>query len=139
MSSSILRALGTVLLGLILVWIVWVAFIPSKTQVPLDNAQIRVAENDVEIIRITLDYLGEGYNLDDEKEVYTIKSYEVFKKKIAEIIDKKMGGIHVELPSGKNFVSFSYRGDKQSFHIVIEAKDKNGTMIHGTREKIWYE
>jgi hypothetical protein len=139
MSFSIIRALGTVLLGLILVWIVWVAFIPSKTQVPLDNAQIRVAENDVEIIRITLDYLGEGYNLDEEKEVYTIKSYEEFKKKITERIDEEMGGISVELPSGKNFASFSFRGDKKSFHLVVEAKDKNGTMIHGTREKIWYE
>jgi hypothetical protein len=139
MSSSILRALGTVLLGLILVWIVWVAFMPSKTQVPLDSAQIRVAENDVEIIRIILDYLWEGYNLEAENGVYTIKSYEEFKKRISEIIDEEMGGMSVELPSGKNFASFSFRGDKKSFHIVVEAKDKNGTMIHGTREKIWYE
>lgn len=139
MSSSILRALGTVLLGLILVWIVWVAFIATKSQVAMDNAQIKLAESDVKITKIALDMLWDGYNLDEEKEVYTIKSYEVFKKKITEKIDEGMGGMSVELPSGKNFASFSYRADKKSFHIVIEAKDKNGTMIHGTREKIWYE
>jgi len=139
MSSSILRALGTVLLGLILAWIVWVAFISTKTQAPLDNAQVKIAVSDVKIIKIALDYLWEGYNFEEEKRVCTIKSYEVFKKKITEIIDEKMGGMSVELPSGKNFASFSYRGDKKSFHIVVEAKDKNGTMIHGTREKIWSE
>ena len=126
-------------MGLILVWIVWVAFIANKAQAPLENAKVKIAESDVKIIKIALDYLWEGYNLEGENGVYTTKSYEVFKKKIAEIIDKKMGGISVELPSGKNFASFSFRGDKKSFHIVVEAKDKNGTMIHGTREKIWYE
>ncbi len=139
MASSILRALGTILLGIILVWIVWVVFIPSKTQAPLDNAQIRLAENDVKIMRIALDHLWGGYNLEKEKEVCTIKSYEEFKKKIKERIDEQMGGMSVELPSGKNFASFSYRGDKKSFHIVVEAKDEKGTMIHGSREKVWHE
>lgn len=137
MSSSILRALGTVLLGLILVWIVWVAFMANKTQAPLDNAKVKLAESDVKIIKIALDYLWEGYNLEGENGVITIKSYEVFKREITEIIHEEMGGISVELPSGKNFASFSFRGDKKSFHIVAEAKDKNGTMIHGTRKKIW--
>lgn len=139
MSSSMLRALGTVLLGLILVWIVWVVFMATKTQAPLDNAKVKLAESDVEIIKIALDYLWEGYNLEGENGVYTIKSYEVFKRNITEIIDEEMDGMSVELPSGKNFASFSFRGDKKSFHIVVEAKDENGTMIHGTREKIWYE
>jgi len=125
-----LRALGTVLLGLILVWIVWVVFMATKTQAPLDNAKVKLAESDVEIIKIALDYLWEGYNLEGENGVYTIKSYEVFKRNITEIIDEEMGGMSVELPSGKNFASFSFRGDKKSFHIVVEAKDENGTMIH---------
>jgi len=125
-----LQALGTVLLGLILVWIVWVVFMATKTQAPLDNAKVKLAESDVEIIKIALDYLWEGYNLEGENGVYTIKSYEVFKRNITEIIDEEMGGMSVELPSGKNFASFSFRGDKKSFHIVVEAKDENGTMIH---------
>jgi hypothetical protein len=139
MSSSILRALGTVLLGLILVWIVWVAFMANKTQAPLDNAKVKLAESDVKIIKIALDYLWEGYNLEGENGVYTIKNYDVFKREITEIIDEEMGGMSVELPSGKNFASFSFRGDKKSFHVVVEAKDKKGTMIHGTREKTWRE
>jgi len=138
MRASILRALGTVLLGLIVVWIVWVAFITTKSEMPLDNAQVKLAMSDVEIIKIALDYLWERYNLEEE-EAYIIKSYEIFKKKITERIDKEIGEISVDLPQGKNFASFSYRGDKTSYHIVVEAKDKKGTMIHGTREKIWYE
>ena len=138
MSASILRALGIVMLGFIVVWIVWVAFIATKSEMSLDNAQVKLAMSDVEIIKITLDYLWEGYNLGEE-EAYTIKSYETFKKKITERIDEEMGEISVGLPQGKNFASFSYRGNKTSYHIVVEAKDKNGTMIHGTREKIWYE
>ena len=139
MSSSILRALGTVLLGLIVAWIVWVAFLATKSEIPLDNAQVKLAMSDVEIIKIALDYLWEGYGLGEEEEVYTIKSYEIFKKKITERIDEEMGEMSVELPQGKNFASFSYRGNRTSYHIVVEAKDKNGTMIHGTREKIWSE
>lgn len=138
MSASILRALGTVLLGLIVVWIVWVAFIATKSEMPLDNAQVKLAMGDVKIIKIALDFLWEGYNLGEEG-IYTIKSYEIFKKEITERIDEDMGEMSVDLPDGKNFASFSYRGDKTSYHIVVEAKDKNGTMIHGTREKIWYE
>ena len=138
MRASILRALGTVLLGLIVVWIVWVAFITTKSEMPLDNAQVKLAMSDVEIIKIALDYLWERYNLEEE-EAYIIKSYEIFKKKITERIDKEIGEISVDLPQGKNFASFSYRGDKTSYHIVVEAKDKKGTVIHGTREKIWYE
>jgi hypothetical protein len=138
MSASILRALGIVLLGLIVVWIVWVAFIATKAEMPLDNAQVKLAMSDVEIIKTFLDYLWEGYNL-GEAEAYTIKSYEIFKKKIRARIDEEMGEISVDLPKGKNFASFSYKGDKTSYHIVVEAKDKKGTMIHGTREKIWYE
>ena len=134
-----MRALGTVLLGLILVWIFWVAFIANKTKATLDDMQVKVAVSDVEIIKIALDHLWEGYNLEGENEAYTTKSYEEFKKRITEIIDEEMGGLSVELPSGKNFASFSFRGDSKSFHIVVEAKDKNKTMIHGTREKIWYE
>ncbi len=94
--------------------------------------------HDVEIIKIALDYLWKGYNLEEEK-VYTIKNYEIFKEKMKERIDEEMGEISVSLPQGKNFASFSYRGDKTSYHMVVEAKDKKGTMIHGTREKIWYE
>jgi hypothetical protein len=139
MNASILRALGTVLLGLIVVWIVWVAFIATKAEMPLDNAQVKLAMSDVEIIKITLDYLWEGYNLGEGEEAYTIKSYEIFKEKITERIDEEMGEISVDLPQGKNFASFSFKGDKTSYHIVVKAKDKKGTMIHGTREKIWYE
>jgi hypothetical protein len=139
MNPSILRALGTVLLGLIVVWIVWVAFIATKSEMPLDNVQVKLAMSDVEIIKIALDYLWEGYNMGEKEKVYTIKNYEIFKKKIKERIDEEMGEISVDLPQGKNFASFSYRGDKISYHIVVEAKDKKGTMIHGTREKIWYE
>ncbi|NIM58866.1 MAG: hypothetical protein GTO16_07990 [Candidatus Aminicenantes bacterium] len=139
MSAGILRALGTVLLGLIVVWIVWVAFIATKVEMPLDNAQVKLAMSDVEIIKIVLDNLWEGYNLGEEQKVYTIKSYEIFKEKIKERIDEQMGEISVGLPQGKNFASFSYRCDKTSYHIVVVAKDKKGTMIHGTREKIWYE
>jgi len=139
MSASILRALGAVLLGLIIAWIVWVAFIATKAEVPLDSVQIKLAMSDVKIIKIALDFLWEGYNLGEEEEVSTIKSYEIFKKKITERIDEEMGEMSVDLPQGKNFASFSYRGDKTSYHVVVEAKDKNGTMIHGTREKIWYE
>lgn len=139
MSAGILRALGTVLLGLIVVWIVWVAFIATKSEMPLDNVQVKLAVSDVEIIKIALDYLWEGYNMGGGEKVYTINNYEIFKKKIKERIDEEMGEISVDLPQGKNFASFSYRGDKISYHIVVEAKDKKGTMIHGTREKIWYE
>jgi len=131
--------LGAVLLGLIIAWIVWVAFIATKAEVPLDSVQIKLAMSDVKIIKIALDFLWEGYNLGEEEEVSTIKSYEIFKKKITERIDEEMGEMSVDLPQGKNFASFSYRGDKTSYHVVVEAKDKNGTMIHGTREKIWYE
>ncbi len=138
MSASILRALGTVLLGLIVVWIAWVAFIATKSERALDNAKVKLAMHDVEIIKIALDYLWKGYNLEEEK-VYTIKNYEIFKEKMKERIDEEMGEISVSLPQGKNFASFSYRGDKTSYHMVVEAKDKKGTMIHGTREKIWYE
>ncbi|UCC41586.1 MAG: hypothetical protein JSV96_09295 [Candidatus Aminicenantes bacterium] len=139
MSASILRALGTVLLGIIVVWIVWVAFIATKSEMPLDNAQVKLTMSDVEIIRIALENLVEGYNLGEEEKGYAIKSYEIFKKKITERIDEQMGVMSVDLPQGKNFASFSYRADKTSYHIVVQAKDKNGTMIHGTREKIWYE
>jgi hypothetical protein len=111
----------------------------NKTQAPLDNAKVKLAESDVKIIKIALDYLWEGYNLEGENGVYTIKNYDVFKREITEIIDEEMGGMSVELPSGKNFASFSFRGDKKSFHVVVEAKDKKGTMIHGTREKTWRE
>jgi len=139
MSAGILRALGTVLLGLIVVWIVWVAFIATKSEMPLDNVQVKLAVSDVEIIKIVLDYLWEGYNMGEGEKVYTIKNYEIFKKKIKERIDEEMGEISVDLPQGKNFASFSYRGDKISYHMVVKANDKKGTMIHGTREKIWYE
>jgi hypothetical protein len=71
-------------LGLIVVWIVWVAFIATKAEMPLDNAQVKLAMRDVKIIQSALDYLWEGYNLGEEEKVYTMKSYDVFKKKITE-------------------------------------------------------
>ena len=73
-----MRALGTVLLGLILVWIFWVVFIANKTKATLDDMQVKVAVSDVEIIKIALDHLWEGYNLEGESGVYTVKSYEEF-------------------------------------------------------------
>lgn len=139
MSATIMRALGIVLLSFFVAWFVWLVFIIPKTHKPLDKAQVNLAMRDVKIIKEALEFFWTGYNPEEEEGVYTTKSYEEFKKKITERIVEDLGGMPVGLPIGKSFSSFSYRGNKNSYHIVVEAKDRNRTVIHGTREKIWQE
>lgn len=105
----------------------------------IGTAQVDVTMNDVKIIRQLLEVLCYTYNLDEEEgKMYTTERYDVFRDKI-EMIWHGHGGIPLVLPSGRNFADFSYSGNDDDYHIKVRAKDKHGTVVHGSLERVWHE
>lgn len=138
MSGNILRAFLIVLLSFFVAEFIWLEFLMLETDKTIDKAQVNLAINDVKIIRQSLEVLRYTYNLDKEEgKMYTTTKYHVFKKKIEKIWDRH-GGMPLVLPSGQNFAGFSYSGNGGDYHITVRAKDKNGTVVHGTFERVWH-
>ena len=139
MSGKISRAVLIVLLSFFIAWFIWLAFTMHKSGEVMGKAQIKIAMNDVERMRQALDFLWGPYNLDEEQgKTYTTTSYSEFKKNIERIADSR-GGMPFDLPVGKNFTGFSYTGHDKGYHITVKAKDKNGTVVHGTVARAWVE
>jgi len=136
--SNILRAFLIVLLSFFVAQFIWLGFLMYETDKTIGKAKVKLVMNDVKTIRQSLDVLSYTYNLDEEEgKMYTTTKYNIFKNKIEKIWDKH-GGMPLVLPSGQIFTNFSYSGNDGDYHIKVRAKDKNGTVVHGTLEKVWY-
>jgi hypothetical protein len=139
MFGKILRALLIVLLSLFIARFVWLGFTVRESGKVIGNTQVKIAMNDVKRMRQALDFLWDIYNLDEERgKTYTTTKYTEFKNKLEKIADGR-GGMPFVLPTGKNFADFSYMGHDKGYHIKVRAKDKNGTIVHGTLAKVWHE
>ena len=105
-----------------------------------NNALVNLAERDIKIMRDALEVYWYTYNLDGiESKDYSTKKYGEFRGKVAGEWNDKQGYMPFELPEEKNFVDFSYRGTDDDFHIILQARDKKGTLVHATRKAIWRE
>ena len=139
MSGKILRALLIVLLSLFVARFIWLGFTTHEAGKTIGKTQLKIAMNDVKRIRQALDFLWDTYNLGEEQgKTYTTTNYAAFKNRIVEIMDRRMG-MPVDLPTGKNFTDFSYEGHDKGYHIIVKAKDNNGTVVHGTLARLWHE
>ncbi len=139
MTGKILRAALIVLLSLFIARFVWLGFTVRETGKVIGKAQVKIAMNDVKRIRLALGFLWDTYNLDEgHGKTYTTADYAEFKDRVEKIMDR-LGGMPVDLPTGQNFAGFSYMGHDKSYHIKVRAKDKNGTMVHGTIARLWHE
>jgi hypothetical protein len=139
MPGMILRSVLIVLLSLIIAKFIWLGFTVHKADNIMGSAQVKLAMNDAKIIRLSLEALWNTYNLEQEKgKTYQTRDYNVFREKVEEIWDRH-GGMPFELPNGKNFTDFSYRGMDGNYHITLRAKDKKGTLVHGTLKELWHE
>jgi hypothetical protein len=139
MFSKILRAVLIVLLSLFVARFIWIGFTVRESGKVIGKTQVKIAMNDVKRIRLALDFLWASYDLGEEDgKTYTTKSYPEFKNRIEKIADSR-GGMPFVLPTGQNFTGFSYEGHDKGYHISVRAKDKNGTVVHGTRARLWHE
>ena len=139
MTGKISRAVLIVLLSFFIAGFIWLGFTVHESGKVIGKAQVKIAVNDVERMRQALDFLWGSYNLGEERgRTYTTTSYTEFKKNIERIADSR-GGMPFVLPIGRNFTHFSYSGHDKGYHITVRAKDKNGTVIHGTVAQVWHE
>jgi hypothetical protein len=139
MPGMVLRSVFIVLVSVIIAKFIWLGFTVHEADNVMGIAQVNLAMNDAKIIRLSLEGLWSAYTLEEEKgKAYQTRDYEVFRKKVEEIWDR-LGGMPFELPDGNNFTDFSYRGSEGNYHITLKAKDKKGTLVHGTLKDLWHE
>lgn len=139
MPGKILRAVLIVLLSLFVARFIWLGFTMHESGKTIGKAQVNLAMHDVKIMRQSLEILWHTYNLEEgEGKTYRTKEYDVFSNKVEEIWERH-GGMPFVLPNGKNFTDFSYTGSDHTYHITVRAKDKRGTLIHGTLKELRHE
>ena len=138
MPRMILGSVFVVLMGILIAKFIWVGFTVNEVGNVMGNAQVNIAMNDAKLIRQSLEVVPHNYNLEEKHETYQTTDYEVFKAKVEEVWDN-YGGMPFDLPGGQNFADFSYTGGDGYYHITLKAKDKNGTLVHGTLKDLWHE
>lgn len=139
MLSKILRGVLIVLLSTLVARHVWLGVVVQETDRTLDNIQVKPAANDVKRIREVLDFISGAYSLGkQEGQTYKTDDYAAFRKRVRRIADS-LGGMPIELPHRPNFTRFAYTENLKGYHIKIKAKGSNKTIVHATRDRLWYE
>ena len=138
MPRMILGSIFVVLMGIIIAKFIWVGFTVNEVGNVIGNAQVNIAMNDARLIRQSLEVIPSNYSLEEKFETYQTSDYDVFKAKVEEVWDN-YGGMPFEFPSGQNFTGFSYTGGDGYYHIILKAKDKNSTLVHGTLHELWHD
>ncbi|MBW1742146.1 MAG: hypothetical protein JRJ47_01785 [Deltaproteobacteria bacterium] len=139
MSSRTLRGLLIVLLSILVARYIWLAVAVRETGKTVDQVQLKLATNDVKLLREVLDFLSGAYSLGErEGQMYKTNNYAAFKNRIQQIANT-LGGMPMALPDRPNFTDFSYTESKKGYHIKVSAKGSSGTVVHATQDRLWHE
>ena len=139
MSSRMLRGFLIVLLSILVARYIWLAVAVRETGKTVDQAQVKLATNDVRLLRETLDFLSGAYSLGERGgKTYKTDNYMAFKNRIQRIADS-LGGMPMVLPDRPNFTDFSYTESTKGYHIKASAKGSSGTVVHATQSRFWHE
>jgi hypothetical protein len=135
----LIRAALFVFLGSLIVWTIWLGFMTRASHEALEGIKASLVENEVARIRLGVEmWYASNYDAEEIK-AYRTHSYDEFKNKLTAELTEKYYEMPVDLPDGKNFTEFSYSGNNEGYKIKVKAKDKKGTLIYGTHEKVWQE